>query len=221
MGRAKSDVTGWVDYYCAASPKVLKMSRSGPRKRRAAGAVDASPLLRTLDPRQRKALELFRQQRDLTSREIEKLFSVSPAFRPQSPLRLGPHRLYQNRQPRKKSAAIRSQNPILEFSADHSRSLPASNATDSPERPHPVLQMQPPRRRIAGQNAWLARALHHQKFLPNNPAQRTTGPAQFQASTHPPQAPRPRLPRRGMAESPPVLPERRQSLRSRGHCQNQ
>ena len=37
-----------------------------------------SPLLRRLDPRQRKALELFRQSDTITSRDVERLFTISP-----------------------------------------------------------------------------------------------------------------------------------------------
>ena len=41
------------------------------------GAQDRSPLLRRLDPRQRKALELFRESNTITSRDIEALFGIS------------------------------------------------------------------------------------------------------------------------------------------------
>ena len=41
------------------------------------GASDHSPLLRKLDPRQRKALELFRRSNAITSRDVEELFTVS------------------------------------------------------------------------------------------------------------------------------------------------
>jgi predicted HTH transcriptional regulator len=41
------------------------------------GKQDASLLLVELDPRQRKALSLFRQQENITSHDVEKLFSVS------------------------------------------------------------------------------------------------------------------------------------------------
>jgi len=42
-----------------------------------AGAQDESSRLRRLDPRQRKALELFRQGDAITSRDIETLFAIS------------------------------------------------------------------------------------------------------------------------------------------------
>jgi hypothetical protein len=41
------------------------------------GEEDDSPRLGKLDPRQRKALELFQQSDTITSRDIEKLFSLS------------------------------------------------------------------------------------------------------------------------------------------------
>ncbi len=41
------------------------------------GARDASPLLRHVDPRQRKALELFRGSATIASRDVAKLFGLS------------------------------------------------------------------------------------------------------------------------------------------------
>ena len=41
------------------------------------GAHDRSPSLRRLDPRQRKALELFHKSTRITSRDIAGLFSIS------------------------------------------------------------------------------------------------------------------------------------------------
>jgi predicted HTH transcriptional regulator len=41
------------------------------------GAQDRSPALRRLDPRQRKALELFRASNTITSRDIASLFRIS------------------------------------------------------------------------------------------------------------------------------------------------
>ena len=50
------------------------------RKPPAAGG-DRSPALRRLDPRQRKALELFRDSHTITSRDIGSLFRISDAAR--------------------------------------------------------------------------------------------------------------------------------------------
>lgn len=47
------------------------------RAAEAAGSADASPWLRKLDPRQRKALELFRESDTITSRDVEALFTIS------------------------------------------------------------------------------------------------------------------------------------------------
>ena len=41
------------------------------------GAQDRSALLRKLDPRQRGALELFRNSDAIASRDVERLFGVS------------------------------------------------------------------------------------------------------------------------------------------------
>lgn len=77
LGRAESDLTRWVEYFCEGVA-----DRFGNVKRRAqeaagAGAEDHSVLLRRLDPRQRKALEFFRQSETITSRDIGMLFAIS------------------------------------------------------------------------------------------------------------------------------------------------
>jgi len=41
------------------------------------GAQDRSPALRRLNPRQRKALELFRYSNMISSRDVEALFGIS------------------------------------------------------------------------------------------------------------------------------------------------
>ncbi len=76
-GRAESDITSWIDYFCqgvAESFENVKKRRNG-QPTMAAG--DDSPLLRQLDPRQRKALELFRQKEAITSTEIARLFAIA------------------------------------------------------------------------------------------------------------------------------------------------
>lgn len=54
------------------------MKGASPRWRAAGtGERDRSAALRRLDPRQRKALELFRESDAITSRHIEALFGIS------------------------------------------------------------------------------------------------------------------------------------------------
>jgi len=76
-GRAESDITKWVDYFCEGVADSFESVRKRAQKAADAGDVDASPRLQKLDPRQRKALELFRQSDAITSRDVEALFAIS------------------------------------------------------------------------------------------------------------------------------------------------
>jgi len=75
LGRAKADITPWVEYFCLGVAESFENVRK--QAEAAAGSSEISPLLRKLDPRQRKALELFRDSDTITSRDIERLFAVS------------------------------------------------------------------------------------------------------------------------------------------------
>jgi Fic family protein len=75
LGRAEADITGWVEYFCEGVAESFENVRK--RAQDAAGAVDVSPWLRRLDPRQRKVLELFRESQTITSRDVASLFGIS------------------------------------------------------------------------------------------------------------------------------------------------
>jgi Fic family protein len=77
MGRAKADITKWVEYFCDGVADSFENVKKRAEEAAGTGAKDYSPLLRRLDPRQRKALELFRDSETITSRDIEKLFTTS------------------------------------------------------------------------------------------------------------------------------------------------
>ncbi|HEX4069360.1 MAG TPA: Fic family protein [Candidatus Babeliales bacterium] len=77
-GRPQSDITKWVDYFiggmAVSFENVIKhMSRSALR-----GDQDHEDLLRTLDPKKRKALELFQAFATVTSAQIGELFGFKP-----------------------------------------------------------------------------------------------------------------------------------------------
>ena len=76
-GRAESDITKWVDYFCQGVAESFESVKKRAQEAADAGAGDESAQLRKLDPRQRKALELFRQSDAITSRDVEQLFAVS------------------------------------------------------------------------------------------------------------------------------------------------
>lgn len=77
LGRAESDITKWVEYFCDGVAESFEKVRERAQEAAGAGAQDVSPLLRQLDPKQRRALNLFRRADAVTSRDVEKLFGTS------------------------------------------------------------------------------------------------------------------------------------------------
>lgn len=75
-GRAEADITKWVEYFI----KGMAVSFENVLKRMAdaQGSPDQSNLIRKLDPRQRRALELFQEFETVTSRQIADLFGFKP-----------------------------------------------------------------------------------------------------------------------------------------------
>lgn len=73
-GRAEADITKWVDYFiegmAASFESVLKRMKEAD----AQGSIDRGELMKKLDPRQRKALQLFEEFETITSRQIGELF---------------------------------------------------------------------------------------------------------------------------------------------------
>jgi Fic family protein len=76
-GRAESDITSWIEYFCDGVADSFEKVRQQAREAAATGEPDQSRLLRRLDPRQRKALELFRESATITSGGLERLFGIS------------------------------------------------------------------------------------------------------------------------------------------------
>lgn len=76
-GRAKADITEWVEYFCEGVATSFESVRRRAQEAAGTGAHDQSVTLRRLDPRQRKALELFRESTFINSRDVEALFGIS------------------------------------------------------------------------------------------------------------------------------------------------
>jgi Fic family protein len=74
FGRAESDITSWIEYFVEgmtfAFEKVVTQMIHSQNK----GEQDHSALMRTLDPKQRKALALFQNFDVMTSHQIGELF---------------------------------------------------------------------------------------------------------------------------------------------------
>lgn len=74
FGRVESDISSWIEYFVEgmafAFEKVVSQMIDSQNK----GEKDYSALIRTLDPKQRKALELFKNYDVVTSHQIGNLF---------------------------------------------------------------------------------------------------------------------------------------------------
>jgi Fic family protein len=77
LGRAECDLTKWVEYFCAGVAESFENVKLRAEEAAGAGAQDRSPLLRKLDPRQRRALQLFQESEIITSSDLGALFSVA------------------------------------------------------------------------------------------------------------------------------------------------
>ena len=77
-GRAGGDVTPFVTYFCAGMADAFTKVRAAAASVGKTTAVDRSALLRDLDPRQRRLLELFRNQGSATSTEMAAHLKMSP-----------------------------------------------------------------------------------------------------------------------------------------------
>lgn len=78
FGRAESDITNWIEYFIEGMAfsfeKVVDQMIASNVK----GEQDHSGLIRALDPKQRKVLELFRAYDVVTSKQIGELFGFYP-----------------------------------------------------------------------------------------------------------------------------------------------
>jgi Fic family protein len=78
MGRADSDITGWLEYFVQGMLLSLENVLGRMEEVQGRGEQDQSELIRKLDPRQRKALELFKEFETITASQIGQLFGFKP-----------------------------------------------------------------------------------------------------------------------------------------------
>lgn len=71
------DATGYLRILCEGVATSFESVRLRAHEAAGTGAHDRSVTLRRLDPRQRKAPELFRESTFITSRDVEALFGIS------------------------------------------------------------------------------------------------------------------------------------------------
>ncbi len=78
MGRAEADITQWIEYFiegmAISFEKVLKQMDEVKHQQ----APDQTGLIRHLDPKQRKAIELFQTFETITARQLGELFGFKP-----------------------------------------------------------------------------------------------------------------------------------------------
>jgi Fic family protein len=78
LGRAQADITKWIEYFsegmAISFENILKHMSVADNK----GLADQDAILRKLDPRQRRALELFQKFETVTSAQIAELFGFKP-----------------------------------------------------------------------------------------------------------------------------------------------
>lgn len=76
-GRATADITKWIDYFCAGMADSFEKVRRRAQELASTGAPDQSQALRHLDPRQRRVLDLFREQEWITGHDVQRCFGLS------------------------------------------------------------------------------------------------------------------------------------------------
>lgn len=78
LGRAESDITDWVEYFTEGMAFSFEKVAAQMVVSHEKGKKDHSEWMRTLDPKQRKALELFKEYEVVTARQIGVLFGFQP-----------------------------------------------------------------------------------------------------------------------------------------------
>lgn len=78
MGRAEADITPWLEYFIEGMAYACESVVQRMEDAANTGRKDDSTLLRKLDPKQRKVLDLFATHETITSRQIGELFGFKP-----------------------------------------------------------------------------------------------------------------------------------------------
>ncbi len=78
FGRAESDITPWIEYFTEGMVFAFEKVVAQMMKSKEQGGKDHSHLLRLLDPKQRKVLELFRGYDVVTAKQVGDLFGFQP-----------------------------------------------------------------------------------------------------------------------------------------------
>lgn len=79
MGRAKSDITSFIEYFCTGMAKAFESVRNNivASLQNKDTSTDKSDLLYHLDERQKRALDLFLKQKIISTKDVALLFGLS------------------------------------------------------------------------------------------------------------------------------------------------
>lgn len=76
-GRAQADITKWIAYFCGGMAESFEKVMNRAREIARGGVISDPVLMRGLDPRQRRVLELFLHSETITSRDVAQMFGLS------------------------------------------------------------------------------------------------------------------------------------------------
>lgn len=74
LGRESADITPWVLYFCTGMAYSFEHVKKQAENAANRGKRDVMPILRTLDPKQRKMLTLFQDFDTVTTKQVEEFF---------------------------------------------------------------------------------------------------------------------------------------------------
>jgi Fic family protein len=76
LGRAEADITKWIGYFVEGMAVSFQKVEAQARAEAGRGGSDQTRVLRQLDARQRRALELFERSQEVTTRDIGEMFGL-------------------------------------------------------------------------------------------------------------------------------------------------
>lgn len=76
MGRAEADITNWIEYFIEGVK--ISFEKVYEKAKLESGTKDLSPIMRDLDIKQRKILQIFENQKTITSGDIAEFFNFAP-----------------------------------------------------------------------------------------------------------------------------------------------
>ena len=78
MGRAEADITKWIAYFIEGMATSFEKVRDQALREAEKGGKDRSKLMRNLDSKQRRALTLFQESREIAAKDVAGLFGYKP-----------------------------------------------------------------------------------------------------------------------------------------------